>query len=227
MNRQKLLLGILLPVLAAALLYAYLAGPNQQKAGSKKMTGPDGRTATEEMQTLKELGLQKLRIDLLEREGEPFEKPKKDIFTLQGMKAQTQEPPAEQVAEEPAPEELFEEVSETPQDERPPAGFEEPPLPMPSDSRAEFEALKKDLAEFSYLGYVSKAGVRTLFLRRQGKIFVVRVGERFGDDFQLTAVNEGWLSLTKGDSPDLILVPTQKDAPLAPVSRERKTKKKK
>ncbi len=206
MNRQKILLFVLLLLLVAAIFQAYQGSSRLDKVAGKAGTTPATVPSAEDFQTLRALGLRQLRVDLLEGKAGAYKGYKKDIFTLdQGQEAL--EETSDQLPDLLQGGEPLEPVAElTPETIA--------PLTVPT----EFELLKKDLSQFTLLGYVIKSGRRTVFLQKQGEIFVVKQGDWFGEDYRVKELTKGWISITKGGNVNPIMIPLVEDSPLAPAA---------
>ncbi|MEJ2699547.1 MAG: hypothetical protein P8Z70_07800 [Desulfuromonadales bacterium] len=80
MNRQKLLLVILLGVLALALVYAFWKTPRQRQVVATAVKKPGSKSRSSALKKEPTKVQTRLRIDLLNRENQPFPGAKKDIF---------------------------------------------------------------------------------------------------------------------------------------------------
>jgi hypothetical protein len=108
--------------------------------------------------------------------------------------------------------------------------FEKPPAlpePKPSLPEAEKKAPPEPvlppappaadrLAGFTYLGQVNRGTQRSIFLKGKGRIFIVKVGDDFGEknEFRLAEVTEKEIRIETGELSGLIRIPLQKKKPL-------------
>jgi hypothetical protein len=192
MNRQRLLLLILLGVLALALAYAFWATPRQQRVPADGRPAATPRPGSAPPRQPEETN--RLRLELLTREEKEFPGATRDIFRFFGA------PPVE-----PPP---------------PPPPVEPPPLP-PEEPLAEEPVtpeVRQELAQFTFLGYLQKNGIKTVFLSSNGEIFVVKKGNVFGKEkrFQVTGITPEQLTIRQGDDPRPITIPLVEQAPLIP-----------
>ncbi len=156
MNRKRVILAALLGVLSACVIYAYLATPRLEKAPPRNANQRVQRsvkvTGDLESKNVQE------RIDFafLIAETQEFSRAKRDIFRFGGR-------PSVKIAPKPAAPVAF---------TSPIAAFK-PVLPV---------VVEKALSEFTFLGFLEKAGEKTVFLSSSGNIFLVKRGESFGID---------------------------------------------
>jgi len=95
-----------------------------------------------------------------------------------------------------------------------------PPPAIPEGASPAVEEVKVELARFTFLGFLLKDGVRTIFLSSNEEIFVVKEGDRFGKNrrFLVTELTPEVLTIRQNDDPRLITVPLVEQAPLAEAS---------
>lgn len=159
MNRSRVILAALLGVLVLCLLYAYLAMPRLEKAPPREAL-QRARAVTARAGTDVPARVQQGRIDFtfLDVRPQKFPGAKRDIFRFGQHRAVRGEPAG--------PADL------TPQ-EQPPAVV----LPLPV---MPIEAVQQALGNFTFLGFLEKAGEKTVFLSSGGSLFLAKRGERFG-----------------------------------------------
>ncbi|TYO98739.1 hypothetical protein EDC39_105108 [Geothermobacter ehrlichii] len=153
MKKERLLL-VLLIVLAASLVYAWLTSPRQQRIAGKG-TPVVGRsaTATKEKTPLGE----SLRLDLLVHDEAGYEAVRRDIFRFYVPK-----PPKRPV-----------EKAKPVQPPPPQAGAAPPPRPV---------VTAPPPARFRLLGLVDTGERMRVFLTDERKLFIVSEGDTFGDN---------------------------------------------
>lgn len=107
--------------------------------------------------------------------------------------------------------------------EKPPAPPEPKPSPLETAKKAPPEPVLPPvspaadrLASFTYLGQVNRGTQRSIFLKRKERIFIVKVGDDFGEknEFLLAQVTEKEIRIETGELTDLIRIPLQKKKPL-------------
>ena len=169
MNRQRLVLAGLVAVLAASLLYAFWAMPRQEKAppravapkpAASQPTAGKPAPAEKSAKQVKPTS-DRLLLELLNREAHTFPGAGRDIFRF-GGRAPAVVADIEPVVVEP-----------------PPA----PPKPPPTPE----EILQGSLKDIIFLGFLDKAGKRTVFLTSGEEVYLVKAGERFGKNKELIA----------------------------------------
>ena len=202
MSRQRQLLAVLVAVLAASLLYAFLSMPRQEqapprtappkpavaKAAKSAKPVPPGKSA----KPVKASG-DRLLLELLDREPMKFPGAGRDIFRLAGGVVVVDVEP-EEVVPPPPP----------------------PPKPPPTPE----EILRDSVTEITFLGFLEKRGVRTVFLSSGGEVYLVKSGERFGKNKELIAEEITGKQLVVGwvDGPETVTVQLLENEKLQPTS---------
>ncbi|PLX92218.1 MAG: hypothetical protein C0621_09885 [Desulfuromonas sp.] len=169
MIRSPRLLLILSIVFVAAMIYAYMSYPRQQR-----VTVSSQRVAlvTQTPQTLdseKTVESQELDLTRLARKASSSTKAKRDLFSYRL--------PAPVVKDALPP--SLEPVSEL-QPETKPVPVVSPPPPPAASVRS---------VQIVFLGFLEKEGGRHVFLSADNDLFVVRPGEEFGHDRELTLIS--------------------------------------
>ncbi|PLX83102.1 MAG: hypothetical protein C0617_12760 [Desulfuromonas sp.] len=185
MNRQKLLLLILLGGLVVALIYAFWQTPRTQRVavgargGEPALQGGVGNDAAEKY---------RVRLELLERNEGRTPEVRRNLFgPLYVVKAPPPPPPPPPVKKLPPP---------------PPAQPKALPKPKPPVKKL------PPLASFSYLGFMELREGKVVFLASGDEVFAVKSGEPFGEDgkFSVVDLTEETLRISQGDDPRLISV---------------------
>lgn len=211
MNRKKLVLYILLAVLALSAGRAIFSGPGpgSGSAPEKKSSSPppsvrpparggvEGAAAPP--------GEEGVRLDLLNREREPFREPRRDLFASLYREKPAVSPPSMPALPPPPP--------------LPPMPFPPPSPVAPPPPQPPGWAAQQELARFTYLGFLEKKGVKTIFLSASDEIFVVKQGDHFGrgGQFQVTQITPERLVVRQENDPRPITIPLVEQAPLAPA----------
>ena len=164
MNRKRLLLAALAGLLVLSLSYAFWAMPRQEKA-PPRIEAP--RPAAPKTAAGKQAPppADRLHLGLLAQEPQPFSGAERDIFRFHGGRL-----PALQEVEVTVP-----------------AVVVAPPPPPPPPPPTPEEILRGIVTQVTFLGFLDKGGVRTVFLSRGGEVFLVKAGEAFGKDKTLLA----------------------------------------
>ena len=199
MNRKRVILGVLLGVLAVCLVYAYLATPRLEKAppraaGQRKQPVNEKSPGMDEKEP-------RGRIDFayLTSEQQEFTGAQRDIFRFDQRHLVKIAPPPPVVQKE---------VS------KPVVMFEAVPV----------EVVQKSLSQFTFLGFLEKAGEKTVFLSSGGNLFLVKQGERFGvsQEFLVVQIDNKLLKVRHAGREGLIeieLIEKQKLS-AAPAARQ-------
>jgi hypothetical protein len=192
MNRQKLLLTILVGIFVLALVYAFWAAPRQAKVagtGPRRPAAPSPQAVATKPSAEDET---RVKLELLARENEASPDFKRNIFRFW----------------QPAPKPL-------------PLPPPPPPPPVPAGEILAPAEIQKELARFTFLGFLLRDGVKTIFLSSSEEIFVVKKGDRFGKNgrFLVTELTPEALTIRQNDDPRPITVPLVEQAPLveAPI----------
>jgi len=189
MNRKKLLLCALLLVLLLALFYAFWASPRQERIARSGSSSP--RTTASPATSKGDDRV--VRLDLLEQSGGEFKGIQRDLFG-------TLYPPPKVVKRPPPPVVV-----------PPPPPVVRPPTPV--------EIVRRELARFTFMGYLRKQERWTIFLSAGSEIFLVQEGDRFGQNNQFHAVEITPQQLViEQASQGRIVIPLVEKQPLVPSS---------
>ena len=190
MNRKRLTLLILLVLLLLALGYAYLASPQQERVTTSREGGAPSRV--ESRNTERENTV--VRTDLLDREIGDFRGVRRDLFgeLFPPPKVEKRPPPPPPVVKTPPP------------------VVKPPPV---------VEVIRKDLARFTFMGYLRKQEQWTIFLKSNSDIFLVQEGDRFGrnDQFHALEITPEQLVIEQAVQ-GRITIPLVEKQPLVPSS---------
>lgn len=183
MNRKRVILAALLGVLAFCLLYAYLATPRLEKAPPRKASQRVQRSVTVAGALESKGAQERINFDFLLAEPQKFSGAKRDIFRFEGRRPIARAP---KVAL-PAP-------------VIPPVVAPVPLQPVPVD------VIKKALSQFTFLGFLEKAGEKSVFLSSNDSLFVVKRGESFGVDqeFLVADIDDNLLQVRHVGRDDLV-----------------------
>jgi hypothetical protein len=186
MNRQKVLLLVLLALLAVAVMYAYFRMPEQKTAAKSKST-PGGPAETRKAETAKGGDLKRVRLDLLDRLVPRFTGFKRNIFWLRPYATAKKLPP-------PPP----------------------PPPPSPPPKAPQPVAAVKEIAKFTFLGFLKNDAGKFVFLSKDKEIFVVKKGDKIANTFLVTNVSDDFMTINTVSGGDEIVIPLVENMPLKP-----------
>lgn len=201
MNRQRLILAILLILLPLAALWSYRSYPRPKTVATLKYP-PGARVAAERRRepattppAPRPADGNTLRLDLLEREQPPFKGYRRNIFKpifVDELKAMQQRA----AAAKPLP---------------PPA---QPPRPLPQPVVVPQQP-RRELARFTFLGYLKKENRTTIFLAKDNEIILVRKGDLFAGRYEATSITDQALTIRVRDTGEEIVIPLVENRPLA------------
>jgi len=168
MNRQKLILSVLLVVFLLAAVSAYLRMPRQKTA--EKRT-PGLRTAVPAGKSV-QVDDKKLHLEILDRECSRFSGYRRNIF--------------QPIFYDEAKVAAMKKIVKPPPPPPPPP----PPVVPPPPVETEADRLKKELAQFSFLGFLKKGRNTTVFLSLRNELFLVKKGDNFAAYFTVADISD-------------------------------------
>lgn len=204
MNRQRLALFILVIVFALAAAWSYRSMPRLKTVGpSGGARSPQAAPpAAEQNGTADKRAPQEparfLRLDLVEHAPQGFKGYRRNLFQplfVDEVKAMKQKASAVKplVPLKPVVD---------------PKSIE-PPKP------AQPEALQRELARFTFLGFLKKGDQKTIFLSKDKDIVLVRAGEKFGGRYEVSSITDQALTILVPDTGEEIVIPLLESKPLA------------
>jgi hypothetical protein len=203
MNRQRLILAVLLVSFAASLFYSYVRMPRQKTVD--KLKYQSGMTASRaESKPGKGNDTERVRLDLLDKAPGYAATGGKNIFQSlfpdEGIKIPVPLPPP------------------PPPPEKKPAP---PPLPqVQAQAPVVIETpLQRDLATFTFLGFLKKDNRKTIFLTNGKEIFVVKKGDKIANKYDVTSVTDESLTITSLQDSGEIVIPLIENRPLSAPKR--------
>lgn len=199
MSRQRLILAILLLLLPLALVWGYFSYPRQRSATALKYAPGSHVQAERRRQPAARAAAparasNALRLDLLLREQPVFKGYRRDIFKPVFM------------------------------DERKllkPRMIAPPPPPLqktaPAQPVAVPEPPRRELAHFTFLGFLKKGSRKTIFLAKDRDIILVRAGDVIAGRYKAVSLTDQTLSLQVSDTGEMIVIPLMENRPLGAV----------
>ena len=185
MNRQKMTLAILLLLLCLALIYSYVRQPRQKRAANLKYTPgtvASGTVSTSKSGVAVRLNNKKLHLELLDKEFSRFSGFRRNIFKpifheeIMLLPVQSSVPPPKLPLPLPPP----------------PLA---PPLPPPLPQAAEPTPIQRDMAKFTFLGFMKKDNKKTIFLSSGKEIFLVKKGDSIAGKYAVSNLTEEALTI--------------------------------
>jgi hypothetical protein len=204
MNRQKMTLAILLLLLCLALIYSYVRQPRQQRAANLKYT--PGTVASSTVSSSKP-GVavrpddKKLHLELLDKEFSRFSGFRRNIFNPIfheeiKLPVQSSVPPPKLPLPLPPPPVV-------------------PPLPPPLPQAAEPTPIQRDMAKFTFLGFMKKDNKKTIFLSSDKEIFLVKKGDSIAGKYEVSNLTEEALTIHPLVEGGEIIIPLVENKALA------------
>lgn len=206
MNRQRLILFVLMILFVVAALWSYSAIPRQKTVSTlPNRPVPSAKTAKTSVAPAAEKPARvaddgtALHIALLDGEAAAFKGYRRNIFKpifvdelkLNIQKAVALKPPPRIVPV--------------------PALAPAPVLP------AIVQPVTAPLAHFTFLGFLKNGPVKTIFLAKDRDILLVKKGDKVAGRYEATEISEQALTLTVTDTGDEIVIPLIENRPLATV----------
>jgi len=208
MNRQRLLLMILVPVLIAAALWSYYSYP-RQKTVAKLTYAPGGRAVATRKPVstagpgARPIDSRVLRLDLLESRPASGEY-QRDIFRPLFVDRETEL--ARQAAAAAAA--AAAEAARRARLLAPPKPVKPQPVPT---------GVQNELAAFKLHGFLKKDGKKIVFLAKGQEITPVKEGATFAGRFVATSITDQVIILKVAGTGEEIIIPLIENEPLRAV----------
>ncbi len=191
MNKQKLLLSVLLTVLALSVVYSIWKMPRQKTAPTltyttgtaakaKKVPPPAFPSDT------------RVRLDLLNRETGTFSGFRKNIFGTFVQEKKEKIPKRRAKIAKPAP--------------------LPPPAPIPEPPSVK---IQREMAQFNFLGFLKKGDRRTIFLSSSNEIFLVKKGDMIAGKYLVANITDEMLAVRSMENGIEVIIPLMENRPLA------------
>jgi hypothetical protein len=196
MNRQRAILAALLIIFACSIVYSILQMPKQERVA--KLIYQPGMTA-KPVKSIKsrDADVARVRLDLLERGAGTLPGGGRNIFRalydIGTKKTLVPLPPP------PPP---------------PPAKVFVPPPQVIGPT-----PLQREMATFTFLGFLKKDNKKTIFLSNGKEIFVVKKGDKISGKYDVTAVTEEALTIKSIQSGGEVVIPLVENSPLVAPRR--------
>lgn len=196
MSRQRTILAGLLILFAGSLVYSVFRMPKQERI--EKLIYQPGMTATPvKSARSSDADVARVRLDLLERGAGALPGGGRNIFRalydMESKKTLIPLPPPP-----PPPEKIV----------APPPVAYTPQVIVPTP-------LQREMATFTFLGFLKKDNKKTIFLSNGKEIFVVKKGDKISGKYDVTSVTEEALTITSIQSGGEIVIPLVENRPLA------------
>ncbi|MDD2540672.1 MAG: type II secretion system protein PulP [Desulfuromonadaceae bacterium] len=196
MNRQRLILFILVIVFGIAAFWSYNAMPRPKTIATMAFKpgqqAKSSRPAPDKSARDVDDGT-KLKISLLDKEPTPFKGYRRNIFKP-----------------------VF--VDEVKIAKQRPITIKLPPMPPPVPAvPVVIKPAPPPLAHFTFLGFLKKGSVKTVFLAKDNDILLVKRGDIVAGRYEATTITDQALTLKVMDTGGTITIPLIENHPLAMV----------
>jgi hypothetical protein len=205
MNRRRLILFVLLVVFALSAVYSYIRMPRQQTVAQlKKAPGAPSQRQGKTMPAAPR-DEKKVHLDLLGCPQPRFAGFRTNIFRPI-FHEEAKLVPAPPALPKPVP--------------LPPP----PPMPMPSVAPQPVPVstpppVVRDMARFTFMGFLKKDNQKTIFLTKDKEIILVRKGDKIGGTYEVTNVTDEALSIRVLSDGSEIVIPLVDQKPLSAQMR--------
>ncbi len=195
MNRQRLLLLILLVLLALALTWSYTHLPRERTVSDlNKVPGQHSATPALRRPAVSpnpagNLRSGALRLDLLDRQTPAFKGYYRNLFKpvfVDELK-------------------VIQHKSSARKPVLPPIAV--PAMIVPAQPLVQPEPPKRELARFTFLGFMKKDNRKTIFLTRDKDIILVRKGDTFAGRYTAASITDQTLTILVTDTGEEIVIP--------------------
>lgn len=192
MNRQKLILCLLLIALVGAVIYAFVRSPRQQvaspatrqgAASAPRRAAPAARPAAGARTAA--VAPSGVHIALLEQERPRFSGYRRNIFSPI-FKEEVKLPPFK-----PVPLPLPPKPVAVPPPPVAAAAVPPPPPPPPTEE----DLMAKEMAKFTFLGFLKKDGTKTVFLSKDNEIFLAKKGSILAQKFEVAEITDDAITI--------------------------------
>lgn len=205
MNRQKVILTALLVLFAITLVVSYFRMPKQKRVDKLEFVSGMTVEKTKRIAT-RSSDDTRVHLELLDRTPLTAVSVRRnifsDLFAVQSKKPIIPLPP-------PPPPPPPKPVVVAPREEERPA----PP------AVAEPTPLQRDLARFTFLGFLKKDNRKTIFLSNDKEIFLVKKGDKISGKYDVTALTDEALTISSMQDGGEIIIPLMENRPLSAPKR--------
>ncbi len=187
MNRQKLLLSVLFAVLALSVVYSFWRMPRQKTVATLTYS-PRSAAKVKKAPEQALSDETRVRLDLLNRES-AFSGFRRNIF---GPVIQEKRPI---IATRRAP------------------AVKPVPLPPPVQT-PQPSPVQRDMAQFTFLGFLKKENRKTIFLTGNNEIFLVKKGDIIAGKYQVAEITDEMLTIRASGNGGEVIIPLIENRPL-------------
>lgn len=207
MNRQKMILAILLVLLVLAIIYSFARQPRPKRASSLKyapgVAAVSSKPAkpTSNATSVVRTDDKKLHLELLDKEFPHFSGFRRNIF----------KPIFHEEIKLPLAASLPSVRPTLPVPPPPPP----PSLPPPPQQIVEATPIQRDMAKFTFLGFLKKDNKKTIFLSNDKEIYLVKKGDTIAGKYEVSNLTEDTLTIHPLVDGGEIIIPLVENRALA------------
>jgi len=203
MNRQKVIFAVLLVIFACSLVIGYLRMPRQKRVEKPTyVTGMKVPVAKNVPGSGSEEN--RVHLELLDRRPSAGVSVRRNLFSnlfpVEVKKAITPLPPP------------------PPPPVKPPVTVVQE-IPPASPLIAEPTPLQREMARFTFLGFMKKDNRKTIFLTNDKEIFLVKKGDKIAGKYDVTSLTEEALTISSLQDGGEIIIPLVENKPLQAPKR--------
>jgi hypothetical protein len=208
MNRQRLILSILLLLLILSVIWSFYSYPKQRTVAKLKYP-PGSRVVADKHRTplvrsaARESEVRMLRTDLLENMP-AYTEYRRDMFKPLFVDKETM------LARQAAAAAAAAAAAERKARKMLPPSAPSKPVPLPS-------GIQGELYTFKFHGFLKKDGRKTVFLAKGRDITPLKQGATFAGRYLVTSITEQVLILKVNGTGEEIIIPLVENEPLRPV----------
>lgn len=211
MNRKKVALAILLIALLLSLIYSVSSQPKAKRAGVLKYkgSGPTSKAQTAlpfSSSSSARVDDTKVNLAGLDKEYPRYSGIRRNIFSpifQEDIKPESKPAPGKINLPVPPP---------------PPLAPPPPPAP-PVPQVPEITPVQRDMAKFTFLGFLKKDNKKTIFLSSDKEIFLVKKGDTIAGKYQVTNLTDEALTIQPLADGGEIIIPLVENKTLAAPRR--------
>lgn len=207
MNRKKLFLFVAVLLFLLSLVYSYLRMP-QEKTVTQLKFAPGSVATPRKTEVVAGRDDVKLHLELLDGEVYRFSGFRRNIFHPifhEELKVLLLPPPPPPPVKQPIQAKLPAE----------PPVAQGPALPPPP----EIPSVVKDMAKFTFLGFVKSENMKTIFLSKENRIFLVKKGSKIEDKYEVTNLTDEALTITALGEEREMIIPLVENKPLSAAKK--------
>lgn len=209
MNRKKLLLLVLLVAFAGTSVISYIRMPRQQTTATLKYKSGTAAAPRAAQPAKGPQGADdsRLHLELLDQQAGRFGGYKRNLFKpifFEEQKVLPMPPPPPQPRPLPV------------QPVKPATGTAPPPAAEPTP-------VQRDMANFTFLGFLKKGNSKTIFLSSNKEIFLARKGDKLAGKYEVANVTDEVLVINSLADGGEIVIPLLENKPLAAPAQSKGT----